>query len=197
MDKKGILTKKRLIKETALHIKKNGIDNLSMRQIAGECNMSHTAIYRYFHSKADLINAVYPFIEKKAIDFLNKTLLANTSQDPFSLFCKSYIRYMIKNPHDHYFLHFSPETRQIYPNETLFWKNLLMISPLFIGFSTITEENQAILLRLVFSILNGFIFLYNRKIVSCEDPIDDFVDSVLCKYVKPFLQEEAAPSFTK
>ena len=59
------------------------------------------------------------------------------------------------------------------------------------------EENQAILLRLVFSILNGFIFLYNRKIVSCEDPIDDFVDSVLCKYVKPFLQEEAAPSFTK
>ena len=65
------MRKDEIISASLLLIEKNGLDNLSVADIANEINLVPSAIYRHFGGKEEIINVL--------IDFVDKSLQANVA----------------------------------------------------------------------------------------------------------------------
>jgi len=77
-----------------------GEENFTIRKVAGLCNVSHTAPYRHFKSKEELINAISEYVFNKFHDSLNE-IVELYKDDPTKRIIelgKKYVWFMVENP---------------------------------------------------------------------------------------------------
>lgn len=73
-----------------------GADSFSLRRVAAMCNVSHSAPYKHFKSKEELINAISEFVDKKFEDSMKEV----KEEDPYERiieFGKKYVHFMGEN----------------------------------------------------------------------------------------------------
>ena len=91
-----------------------GFANLSIREIAKQCGVSHSAPYRHFSSKEDLVNAMRQYVEARFVEILESTI--EEEHGSFSSmigFGKAYVKFFVENPE--YYTFFTHQ-EEIYVN---------------------------------------------------------------------------------
>ena len=89
-----------LIKMGLKLFNEGGEENFTIRKVAGLCNVSHTAPYRHFKSKEELINAISEYVFSKFQDSLNE-IVGLYKDDPSKKIIelgKKYVWFMVENP---------------------------------------------------------------------------------------------------
>ncbi|WP_251861685.1 TetR/AcrR family transcriptional regulator [Clostridium sp. Marseille-Q2269] len=92
--------KKTLIIEGLKLLNKEGTDKFSIRKVAALCNVSHSAPYKHFKNKEELINAIsnYVFSEfEKSLIEITEICKDNPSKKITEL-GKKYVWFMVENP---------------------------------------------------------------------------------------------------
>jgi len=78
----------------------DGYESFSLRNVAKACGVSHTAPYRHFKNKDDLISAIAAEINGKFNDCLTEAVAAhpgNTTEQISEMGC-AYVNFFLKNP---------------------------------------------------------------------------------------------------
>ncbi len=86
------------LKRTLVHageqiIEKNGVNGLSLREVAKAAGVSHTAPYRHFHDKADLLAAIAVVGFEKVTNSASEA--ARAHEDPKKQFTEAAIQYVL------------------------------------------------------------------------------------------------------
>lgn len=89
-----------LIKAGIRIVRTEGLEKLSLRRVAKECQVSHAAPYTYFSNKQDLLHAMQEYITKKFTRLMKKTS-NKYSNDPNLLnkLGNVYLQFFLENPH--------------------------------------------------------------------------------------------------
>jgi len=77
-----------------------GEENFTIRKVASLCNVSHTAPYRHFKSKEELINAISEYVFNKFQNSLNEIveMYKNDPAERIVELGKKYVWFMVENP---------------------------------------------------------------------------------------------------
>lgn len=89
-----------LIKMGLKLFNEEGVESFSIRKVAALCKVSHTAPYRHFKSKEDLINAISDYVFTKFQGSLNE-IAEMYKNDPYERIVglgKKYVWFMVENP---------------------------------------------------------------------------------------------------
>ena len=65
--------KEEIIQAALMLASKNGIDNVSMSQIAMQLGIKKPSLYNYFHSKDEIVKAMYDYLRTQAKEKLKIT----------------------------------------------------------------------------------------------------------------------------
>lgn len=92
--------KETLIKNGIKLLNEVGSENFSMRKLAAVCNVSHTAPYKHFKNKEELINQIIDYAFKEFAEVLQDTVNKNGENYEYITLelGKKYVEFMIKNP---------------------------------------------------------------------------------------------------
>ncbi len=94
----GDLKKQMIVKGLEL-LNEKGVDGFSLRKIASMCNVSHTAPYKHFKDKEDLIKEICNYVINEFNNSIMNSL--DLSLNPRDLMVgvgKGYVRFMVENP---------------------------------------------------------------------------------------------------
>ena len=89
-----------LIKMGLKLFNEEGAEKFSIRKVAALCNVSHTAPYRHFKSKEELINAISEYVFSNFESSLNE-VAEKYKNDPYERIIqlgKKYVWFMVENP---------------------------------------------------------------------------------------------------
>ena len=89
-----------LIKMGLKLFNEEGAEKFSIRKVASLCNVSHTAPYRHFKSKEELINAISEYVFSNFQSSLNE-IVEKYKSDPYQRIIelgKKYVWFMVENP---------------------------------------------------------------------------------------------------
>jgi Transcriptional regulator len=97
-----------------------GYDSFSMRKVAKACGVSHTAPYRHFKNKENLIEAVIEQVNNKFDQFLKEARSKHPDDIKNQLreMAFSYIKFLVENPEYMRFLFFSDFNRKFSEENT-------------------------------------------------------------------------------
>ncbi|PRR84711.1 TetR/AcrR family transcriptional regulator [Clostridium luticellarii] len=90
-------------------INEKGADGFSLRKVAERCGVSHSAPYKHFKNKDDLIAAMQAHVTNSLAEYLQnaRSRCRNKNKVLIEL-GKSYICYFVENPAYHHFLFSQP-----------------------------------------------------------------------------------------
>lgn len=115
--------KQELINNGLLLLNKEGIENFSLRKVARMCGVSHTAPYKHFEDKDDLINEIVSEVWKDFYSALSEA--ADTYPDNPQLqiteIGKAYVKFMVENPEYLKFMFLSDNTITIKIKDNKFY----------------------------------------------------------------------------
>lgn len=108
--------KKELIQNGLLLLNKEGVEGFSLRKVARMTGVSHSAPYKHFKNKEELINEINKEVwEEFYIDLLEvANVHAKDSKLQIIELGKAYVKFMVENPEHFKFMFFS---NTIYPIE--------------------------------------------------------------------------------
>ncbi len=119
---KGELTRERMISEAIRLFAKTGFSETSFQDIGSACGLSRAAAFKYFDSKADLIQAVIDRVVRNNHDHV--TRLIESQDDAHERLCKYFrgnLSWALSYPEEsqivlllYYFSCFSPEFSEVY-----------------------------------------------------------------------------------
>lgn len=89
--------KEELIQQSIMLINEEGIQNFSLRKVAARCNVSHTAPYKHFKNKEELMDAIVSFIMKDFKDEIIKTAEAHPDERCMLSVGQRYVTYMLEH----------------------------------------------------------------------------------------------------
>lgn len=95
--------KKTMIEKGISYIRKNGVENMSFRNIAAMCNVSHTAPYKHFKDKEDFIAQIINYVVEKFSNSLS--MVIKKYQDSPDLMIElgvAYVDFFAENPNYFY-----------------------------------------------------------------------------------------------
>ena len=97
-----------------------GYDSFSMRKVAKACGVSHTAPYRHFKNKENLIEAVIEQVNSKFDQFLKEAMGKHPgdSKNQLREMAFSYVKFLVENPEYMRFLFFSDFNRKFMEEKT-------------------------------------------------------------------------------
>ena len=91
-----------------------GYEKLSLREIAKQCDVSHTAPYRHFEGKDDLLRAMREYVEQQFVGILENAITEEDGEvTSMTEFGKAYVKFFAENPQ--YFTFFTKQD-DIYVN---------------------------------------------------------------------------------
>ncbi|MCR4908867.1 MAG: TetR/AcrR family transcriptional regulator [Lachnospiraceae bacterium] len=80
-------------------INENGEDNLSLRKVAAECDVSHAAPYAHFKDKEELLEAMKKSVTDRFTDELERAVReGRDTEESIILMGKAYISFFSRNP---------------------------------------------------------------------------------------------------
>lgn len=92
--------KQELIENGLLLLNKEGFESFSLRKVASMCGVSHTAPYKHFKDKEELVNAINGEVSRKF--YLALLEVTSLYSDDLKLeiveMGKAYVRFMVENP---------------------------------------------------------------------------------------------------
>lgn len=88
-----------LIETGIEYINQYGYEQFSLRKVAAACGVSHTAPYRHFKDKDDLLKAMQDHVEESFTQILEEAL-TKTKENAQSMisFGKAYVEFFVKHP---------------------------------------------------------------------------------------------------
>ncbi len=92
--------KKELISKGLLLLNREGYEGLSLRKVAVMCGVSHSAPYKHFRSKEELISAIVHEVTGSFNTALNNALLLHPDNPPMQIveLGRQYVKFMVENP---------------------------------------------------------------------------------------------------
>ena len=92
--------KAELIKKGLKLLDEEGYENFSLRKVAKACNVSHTAPYRHFNSKDDLVMAIALEAHRKFNQSLEEAVnkYPNDNKSQLKEMGYSYVKFFVENP---------------------------------------------------------------------------------------------------
>lgn len=103
-------------------LNEKGLDGFSLRKVASLCNVSHSAPYKHFKNKEELINCILETVTSKFYNSLNSVLkdFNGNSKELMITLGKEYVKFMVENPDYLKFLFFNENTHPISLNYEIF-----------------------------------------------------------------------------
>lgn len=91
--------KEQLILNGLKLLNEQGVNGFSLRKVAAMCNVSHTAPYKHFKNKEELILAISTYVEENFNKILGNIveLIENPMEQTVAL-GKAYVSFMVENP---------------------------------------------------------------------------------------------------
>lgn len=93
-----------LIESGIKYINMHGYEELSLRKIAKECNVSHNAPYRHFKDKDDLLKSMQDYVEEQFSKVLKKNIKKSEKSYSMISFGKAYVEFFAENPEYYKFI---------------------------------------------------------------------------------------------
>jgi len=91
--------KEALIKAGVKIINKDGVENLSLRQAASMCEVSHNAPYSHFRNKEEYVREIKKFVEDEFTNILLQTIEKHGINENIMIeLAKAYVRFFNENP---------------------------------------------------------------------------------------------------
>ena len=82
--------KKELTENAIKYISQHGAEQLSLRSLSKECDVSHNAIYRHFESKDRLIDSCREYVTEKLTAYLSEKIKDMDYKNPETIYTLSY-----------------------------------------------------------------------------------------------------------
>lgn len=80
-------------------INESGEENLSLRKVAAECNVSHAAPYAHFNSKEELIDAIKSSVTDQFMEELESAVADTaTAEEAILAMGRTYLTFFSRNP---------------------------------------------------------------------------------------------------
>ena len=114
-----------LIEAGIRQMNKDGYERLSLRKIAAECGVSHSAPYRHFKDKDGLLTAMQIYVEEQFTEVLQQAVEEYSSvPHPMVEFGKAYVRFFAAYPEyyaffinqENYYVEISEATNHVHSN---------------------------------------------------------------------------------
>ncbi|AJA46989.1 transcriptional regulator, TetR family [Clostridium pasteurianum DSM 525 = ATCC 6013] len=127
MDKKSYHhgdLKQQLIENGLLLLNQKGLEGFSLRKVASMCGVSHTAPYKHFRDKDELVNAINEEVSKKFYSALSEvaSLYKNAPKLQIIEIGKAYVRFMVENPEYLKFMFLSDNPYSIKIKDNIFYE---------------------------------------------------------------------------
>jgi len=176
--KKGIETRKKIIKAAIKTFKDNGFNNSSILKIADIVGLKNSTLYRYFRNKKDIYNFIIRDFEEKLIKRINSKLEPEVEiEKKIEIFIKEYINF-IKENKDIFDIFREAEfvnidlSKEFYDKVTEILKNILK--------NRIYNNNIDIL---SYSIIGSFYFIILNYLFWEEKDVDNEKISNILKFI--------------
>ncbi len=96
-----------LIEAGIAYINENGISQFSLRKVAAQCGVSHTAPYSHFADKEDLLEAMKSYVSERFADALEDAANGNANQSKAGIVTDigiKYVQFFYNNPQYYQFV---------------------------------------------------------------------------------------------
>ena len=170
-------------------LNEQGINGFSLRKVAAMCNVSHTAPYKHFKNKEELIVAISSYVE----DSFNKTLgdivenIENPMEQTVAL-GKAYVSFMVENQDYLKFLFLNDNIYSIKVSENTIEHSESKAFNIFRDSATrmletfnIPQEKIAIDIIAMWTMVHGIAVLLANGTVIYEGDYLDLVHRLLCE----------------
>lgn len=117
--------REKLIEAGIKIMNQQGYEALSLRKIAAACQVSHSAPYRHFENKEELLAAMQQYVEQRFLTILQEaTVKGKDERCPMIPFGKAYVTFFAEHPEYYSFftsqegiyVHFDDDFNQIKSN---------------------------------------------------------------------------------
>jgi AcrR family transcriptional regulator len=181
----GDLKKEMIIKGIQL-LNEEKYENFSLRKIAALCGVSHSAPYKHFKSKDELILAIILEVSnsfKKALEEAVQKYPKDAQNQIIEL-GKCYVRFMVENPDYMRFIFINPSHKSInvipVPDyETnpyqIFQKSALG----YLEWLEANPQNQAVDILTMWSLVHGYSMLLVNGNIDISDNYLEIIDTIL------------------
>lgn len=182
----GDLKKQMILKGLEL-LNEKGIDEFSLRKVASMCNVSHTAPYKHFKDKEDLINQ----ISKYVVDEFDNTLASSltTTSNPIDVMveiAKSYMKFMVENPNYLKFLMFNSnlfsaklENKDLININSKSFNIFKESAIKMFEYSKVPKEEYTVNIITMWSIVQGVSTLIANKNIVIDSDYDELLEHIL------------------
>ena len=170
-------------------LNKVGYDAFSMRKLANICGVSHSAPYRHFKNKDELISAIRYKVLKNFNTYLKEALNEHpSSKDVIAKMAKLYVEFFVENPDYLQFIFLSkfPPSIRIQNNQALLSDNpsIEIFTETYIRYleSTSINKNEMIVnIISMWSIVHGLTMLLVNKNIVIDDNYMDYISEIIDK----------------
>ncbi|MGL5675622.1 MAG: TetR/AcrR family transcriptional regulator [Cellulosilyticaceae bacterium] len=178
--------KETLIQKGLQLINEEGIEGFSLRKVAALCGVSHTAPYKHFKNKEELLGAICLDVSQQFSDYL--MAIAKQYEGPSCMveMGKAYVRYMVENKECYSFMFISEMKLKIVFQDGQF--SYEDYSPFGVFHQAATqffapvipnERIRNIVILNMFSQVQGIATLLINETIRCEEDIEALVEEIL------------------
>ena len=161
-----------------------GLEAFSLRKVADMCGVSHTAPYRHFKNKEELIYAITMSVSDEFTSSINKALAENEGdyRKQIIVVSKIYVKFMVENPEHFKFIFMTDHHNPIMMKNGNFIKTdrwiVSILKNLFTGLRKkegINENGWSIDALTIWSLIHGFTTMLVNNTITYEG---DYLDAV-------------------
>lgn len=170
-----------------------GLEAFSLRKVADMCGVSHTAPYRHFKNKEELIYAITMSVSDEFTSSINEALAENKGdyRKQIMAVSKLYVKFMVDNPEHFKFIFMTDHHNPIIMKSGNFINTdrwiVSILKNLFIGLrkNESTDENGwSIDALTIWSLIHGFTTMLVNNTIKYEGDYLDAVSLMLEEKVK-------------
>lgn len=181
--------KEQLILNGLKLLNEQGVNGFSLRKVSAMCNVSHTAPYKHFKNKEELILAISSYVE----DSFNETLgdIVEHIKSPVEqtvALGKAYVSFMVENPDYLKFLFLNDNIYTIEVKENIIGNTDSRAFNIFKESATnmlkefkIPEEKLTMDIIAMWTMVHGIAVLLANGTISYDGNYLDLVQKLLCE----------------
>lgn len=184
---------KELIEKGLQLLNSVGLEAFSLRKVAEMCGVSHTAPYRHFKNKEELIHAITSSVSDEFTSLINEALAENEGDCRRQIMAvsKLYVKFMVENPEHFKFIFMTDHHNPIIMKDGEFKKTdrwiVSVFEKLFIGLrenESTSESGWSLDALTIWSLIHGFTTMLVNNTIQYEGDYLDVLSLMLEKKVK-------------
>ena len=175
-----------------------GLEAFSLRKVAEMCGVSHTAPYRHFKNKEELIQAISTSVSDEFTSLINEAIAENEGayRKQIMAVSKLYVKFMVENPEHFKFIFMTDHHNPIIMKDGKFNRTdrwiVSVLENLFTGLrgnDGTGESSWPLDALTVWSLIHGFTTMLVNNTIKYEGDYLDAVTLMLEEKVKILARE--------